>query len=147
VLSLSSLSAFEYLTTHADPTARRLVSAPVANFVDDESSNGGALIETLRAYATANMSTKQTAELLHVHVNTVHYRLSKIAERTGCDLRSVNSVIELLIAARLAEGTAGPDMPMPTTTSTSRYPHPPRARTRQSDEPRPGAMLSSARRP
>jgi transposase len=27
------------------------------------------------------------AERLHLHVNTAYYRLERIAERTGCDLR------------------------------------------------------------
>jgi DNA-binding PucR family transcriptional regulator len=38
-----------------------------------------------------------------VHPNTARYRLAKIEERTGCDLRSVADVIDLVIAVRLAE--------------------------------------------
>jgi DNA-binding PucR family transcriptional regulator len=37
-------------------------------------------------------------------VNTAHYRLGKIAERTGCDLRKISDVLELLIAIKLAQG-------------------------------------------
>jgi len=36
-------------------------------------------------------------------VNTAHYRLARIAERTGLDLRRVDDLIEILIAARLAD--------------------------------------------
>ena len=36
-------------------------------------------------------------------MNTAHYRLARIAERTGCDLRRVSDLIEILIAARLAD--------------------------------------------
>jgi PucR-like helix-turn-helix protein len=39
-------------------------------------------------------------------VNTAHYRLAKIAERTDCDLRRVSDLIEILIAARLADAAA-----------------------------------------
>jgi DNA-binding PucR family transcriptional regulator len=39
-----------------------------------------------------------------MHVNTAHYRLGKIADRTGCDLRNVSDVLELLIAIKLARG-------------------------------------------
>ena len=49
---------------------------------------------------------KAASERLHVHVNTAHYRLGKIAERTGCDLRSISDVLELLIAINLAQGDA-----------------------------------------
>ena len=37
-----------------------------------------------------------------IHVNTAHYRLGRIAEKTGCDLRRLSDVIDLLIAVRLA---------------------------------------------
>jgi DNA-binding PucR family transcriptional regulator len=38
---------------------------------------------------------------LHVHANTVYYRLDRIAERTGCDVRRVEDLIDLLLAVRL----------------------------------------------
>jgi DNA-binding PucR family transcriptional regulator len=36
-----------------------------------------------------------------VHPNTARYRLGKIEERTGCDLRHVADVLDLLIALRV----------------------------------------------
>ena len=59
------------------------------------------MIATLREYVDADLNTRRAAERLHIHVNTAHYRLGKIAERTGCDLRRVTDLIEILIAARL----------------------------------------------
>jgi DNA-binding PucR family transcriptional regulator len=47
------------------------------------------------------MNAKTAAERLHLHVNTIYYRLERIAERTGCDLRRLADVMELLIAVRL----------------------------------------------
>jgi DNA-binding PucR family transcriptional regulator len=38
---------------------------------------------------------------LHLHVNTAYYRLERIAERTGCYLRRLADVMELIIAIRL----------------------------------------------
>jgi sugar diacid utilization regulator len=103
VLCLSDLSAFEYLTTGGDETARRLVPAATQAFVDDDLAQGGALTSTVLAYAEANLNAKAAAERLFVHVNTAHYRLARVAEKTGCDLRSLSDVIELLIAIRLAQ--------------------------------------------
>jgi hypothetical protein len=53
------------------------------------------------------------AQRLFIHVNTAHHRLTRIEERTGCDLRDLAGVQELLIAIRLARHpirttTAGP---------------------------------------
>jgi sugar diacid utilization regulator len=102
VIALAEMSAFEYLTLREDAAASRLVSSAIRQFVSQDLEDGGALIDTLRVYVDADLNSRRTAQRMHVHVNTVHYRLGKIAERTGLDLRNVTHLIELLIAARLA---------------------------------------------
>jgi sugar diacid utilization regulator len=52
-------------------------------------------------FAASDLNAKTAAEGLHLHVNTAYYRLERIAERTGCDLRRLADVMELLIAIRL----------------------------------------------
>jgi DNA-binding PucR family transcriptional regulator len=69
--------------------------------VAEDRENGGHLIDTLLAYAESDLNAKAAAERLLIHVNTAHYRLGRIAERTGCDLRRLPDVIDLLIAVRL----------------------------------------------
>ena len=49
------------------------------------------------------ISTPRPAEELLIHVNTAHHRLSRIAEKTACDLRRLSDVIDLLIAVRLTD--------------------------------------------
>ena len=106
VAALPSMTLFDYLTMDRDPTALRMVPPAIERFVIEDQEGGGALLATLQAYAVADLNAKQAAERLHVHVNTAHYRLARIAERTGCDMRKVSDVIELLIAARLASTTS-----------------------------------------
>jgi hypothetical protein len=101
VVALPEMSAFDYMVRRSDTTARRLIPEPIERFVTEDAAHGGVLLATLRAYAAADLSAKQAAEALHVHVNTAHYRLAKIEERTGANLRRVSDVIELLIAAQL----------------------------------------------
>jgi sugar diacid utilization regulator len=103
VLSLADLSAFEYLTLRDDEVARRLIAPDIERFVAEDRAHGSQLIETLLAYAEADLNAKASAERLHVHVNTAHYRLARIEEKTGRDLRHLPDVIELLIAVRLGE--------------------------------------------
>ena len=43
------------------------------------------LMHTLRLFIDYNQSYKQTAQQLHIHINTLHYRLKKIEEYTGLD--------------------------------------------------------------
>jgi DNA-binding PucR family transcriptional regulator len=61
------------------------------------------LIQTLLAYADANLNAKVAAERLYIHVNTAHHRLARIEEKTGCDLRDLADVQELLIAVRVLQ--------------------------------------------
>jgi hypothetical protein len=103
VTSLGEMSAFEYLTLRADPTANRLIAPAVHEFVIADAREGAPLITTLRAYVACDLNARRAADRLHIHVNTAHYRLARIAERTGCDLRRVSDLIEILIAARLAD--------------------------------------------
>jgi sugar diacid utilization regulator len=103
VSALSDLSAFEYLTLHPDATAGRLIAPAVHEFVAQDAQDGGPMIATLREYVACDLNARRAAERLHIHVNTAHYRLARIAERTGSDLHRVRDLIEILIAARLAD--------------------------------------------
>lgn len=104
VIALSMLTSFEYLVLREDPTSRRLIRPELRQFVEEDEARGGALIKTLLAYVASDLNAKTAAERLHMHVNTAYYRLDRIAERTGCDLRRFLDVQELLIAVRLLAG-------------------------------------------
>ena len=101
VLALPMLTSFDYLVLREDETARRLIRPQVRQFVAEDLAAGGTLIATLVEFAACDLNAKIAAERLHLHVNTAYYRLERIAERTGCDLRRLADVMELLIAVRL----------------------------------------------
>ena len=102
VMALPDLSAFDYLTLRSDGTVLRLLAPAVRRFVEEDTAGGGALTATLLAYASANLNAKVAAQRLYIHVNTAHHRLARIEDKTGCDLRDLADVQELLIAIRLA---------------------------------------------
>ena len=104
VMSLPDMSAFEYLMLRGDQVARRLIAPEIAQFVAEDREHGGPLTRTLLAYAEADLNAKAAAEALLIHVNTAHYRLGRIAEKTGRDLRHLADVIDLVIAIRLYDG-------------------------------------------
>jgi hypothetical protein len=101
VLALPMLTSFEYLVLREDETVRRLIRPEVRQFVADDAAAEGTLIATLVEYAACDLNARTAADRLHLHVNTAYYRLDRIAERTGCDLRRLADVMELLIAVRL----------------------------------------------
>ncbi|MHB8235810.1 MAG: PucR family transcriptional regulator [Solirubrobacteraceae bacterium] len=104
VVALAELSPSDYLASHADDVAPRLIREPVRRFIAEDLERDGALIATVLAYAAADMNLAKTAKRLHVHVNTARYRLSRIAERTSCDPRSVADMLDLLLAIKLLGG-------------------------------------------
>jgi hypothetical protein len=106
VLALPLLTAFDYLVLREGQTALRLIRPEIRRFVTDDAVAGGVLIATFIEYAACDLNAKTAAKRLHLHVNTAYYRLERVAERTGCDLRRLTDVMELLIAIRLLAGHA-----------------------------------------
>jgi sugar diacid utilization regulator len=103
MLALPVMSAFDCLALFGRDTARRRIPEKVRRFVADDLAEGRILTTTLLEYVACDLNAKLTAERLYVHPNTARYRLAKIEERTGRDLRSVADVIDLVIAVRVAE--------------------------------------------
>jgi PucR C-terminal helix-turn-helix domain/GGDEF-like domain len=58
------------------------------------------LLATLRAYLSVGLSVRRTAETLGVHENTVSYRLERIRELTGRDLRDMLALADVTLALR-----------------------------------------------
>ncbi|HWO97292.1 MAG TPA: sugar diacid recognition domain-containing protein [Bacillus sp. (in: firmicutes)] len=56
------------------------------------------LLETFRVFFQQNMSLKQTAEILHIHINTLHYRIKKMEELTGLNLKHFPDVVSLYLS-------------------------------------------------
>jgi sugar diacid utilization regulator len=106
ILALPTMRAFESLTLFGQGTAGRLVSPEIRRFVEEDVDGGGHLTTTLLEYVAADLNATVAAERLYVHVNTVRYRLKKISERTGCDLRRLSEVLDLLIAVHIARNAA-----------------------------------------
>lgn len=56
------------------------------------------LLETFYTFFEQNMSLKLTASLLHIHINTLHYRIKKLEELTGLNLKYFPDVVSLYLA-------------------------------------------------
>jgi hypothetical protein len=108
VVALGELTVADYLILRGgDRTAWRLVPPDVRRFVEEDADAGGALSETLLAYVECDLNVKLAAERLFVHPNTAHYRLARIEERTGCDVRRLADVLAIVIAIRLHRAMRG----------------------------------------
>ncbi|MFI6771247.1 helix-turn-helix domain-containing protein [Streptomyces sp. NPDC050355] len=74
-------------------TARTL-----APLTDETDATRRALLHTLETYLAHNGSWARTAEALHLHVNTVHYRIQRIESLTGRDLSRLDHKLDLYAA-------------------------------------------------
>ena len=74
---------------------RRRLLEPLA---EHDRSTGGALLATLVTFLGHDCSSARTAESLHVHVNTVHYRIRRIEELTDRDLGRLDDRLDLRAA-------------------------------------------------
>jgi purine catabolism regulator len=63
----------------------------------------GVLLETLAAYLATNGSPTDAADRLHLHRNTVLYRLGRIEDLLGVDLRNAEVRLALHLALKISE--------------------------------------------
>ena len=63
--------------------------------------HNGNLLPTLEAYLSHNCNMKTSADALHVHENTLSYRLKRIAEVSGIDLNSMDDKVTCYIDMKL----------------------------------------------
>ena len=99
------------LTTLPDLVAG--LPAPVRNafhqqvlgrLMAQDDKTGGPLLETLRTFLAHDGSWSRSAAALHVHVNTVHYRVERIQTLTGRDLGRLADRLDLRTALLCAPG-------------------------------------------
>lgn len=66
------------------------------------------LMRTLDVFLTTDSNAKKTAEILHIHTNTLTYRLKRIEEIGELDLDDMNQKVSLYLELRLARFTGQP---------------------------------------
>ncbi|UUZ92540.1 helix-turn-helix domain-containing protein [Paenibacillus sp. P25] len=59
--------------------------------------HGSDLLQTLSVFLSCNGNAKQAAEALHVHTNTMAYRLKRIAEIGDIDLEEMDQIVTLYL--------------------------------------------------
>ena len=89
--------------SHADGTAVRMIPLVARRLLESVTPGDRILLETLRAYAKAEMSMRDAADALDVHPNTVTYRLEKLSRLLGRDVSRFSDLVEVLNWWRLLD--------------------------------------------
>jgi purine catabolism regulator len=72
----------------------------LGSLVEHDRANSGELLQTLDGYFAALGNLHQAADLLHIHRNTLIYRLRRITEISGLSLKRAEDVLALQIALK-----------------------------------------------
>jgi sugar diacid utilization regulator len=96
IVSLDELSALECALIGATATTKAIIGSKGNNLRALPTEDLAAAVETIRAFATADLNVAKAAEHMHVHPNTVRYRLQQIATKTGHDPRTLAGLVDLI---------------------------------------------------
>jgi sugar diacid utilization regulator/GAF domain-containing protein len=99
VVSAADLGLWGHPDATSEPAGRQVEAALGPLFRSD--AGGTEYVATLEAYLRNDRNLNRTAAALHVHANTVRYRVAKAEELLGASLRDVDDRFRLESALRL----------------------------------------------
>ncbi|MFG2293060.1 helix-turn-helix domain-containing protein [Streptomyces sp. NPDC048603] len=97
VRTVEDLETLSTLLAGVPPEVREVFRGRTLGLLGD-----GMLRETLEVFLANNCSWTRTAEAMHLHVNTVHYRIERVEALTGRDLSRLDHKLDLYAALRCA---------------------------------------------
>jgi hypothetical protein len=100
VLAVAAVSAPEI--------TKKVATVILGQFDDLSSEEQDVLFDTFRAWRANKGSADNAAAQLHVHPNTVRYRLRRIEARTGRSLAVPDDLAELCLACEIRENVPAP---------------------------------------
>jgi hypothetical protein len=103
IVSLDELSALECSLIGATATTKAIIASKGNKLRALPDDDFAAAVETIRAFSDADLNVARAAQQMHVHPNTVRYRLQQIATKTGHDPRTVTGLVELLCILEITD--------------------------------------------
>jgi hypothetical protein len=96
IVSLDDLSSLECAVVGATATTKAVIASKGNGLRALSDDDLAAAVETIRAFSDADLNVAKAAEQMHVHPNTVRYRLQQIATKTGHDPRTFTGLVDLV---------------------------------------------------
>lgn len=101
VLSFSDLGALRLLCgLRGNPELESFCEEQLGDLLTYDRAHGTELVSTLEAFFDHNCNVSRTAEILHLHRNSLVYRLERTAEITGANLQKAEDRFALQMALR-----------------------------------------------
>jgi DNA-binding PucR family transcriptional regulator len=102
VMSPADLGLYGILARRsARGSLESIVENTLGPLIAADEKGGSEYVKTLDAFLASDRHLERMATALHIHVNTVRYRLGKIQDDLGVDLRDVDTRFLLELALRV----------------------------------------------
>ncbi|MGW7682509.1 PucR family transcriptional regulator [Kribbella sp. NPDC054772] len=88
------------LATLPDDVRRTYTNRVLGAVLEHDRRTNADLLSTLQAFLACSCSWTRTAEALHLHVNTVRYRIERVQQLTGRDLASLEDRVDVFLALK-----------------------------------------------
>ncbi|WP_432936187.1 PucR family transcriptional regulator [Kribbella sp. CA-253562] len=88
------------LATVPDDVRRTYTHRVLGPVLEHDRRTGGELLATLREFLACSGSWARTAEAMHLHVNTVRYRIERVEQLTDRDLSQLEDKIDVFLALK-----------------------------------------------
>ena len=103
IVSLGDLSSIECALVGATATTKAIIASKGSNLRALSGEDLAATVATIRAFSNADLNVAKAAEQMHVHPNTVRYRLQQIATKTGHDPRTFTGLVDLICILEMTD--------------------------------------------
>jgi len=101
VFHFDDLGVYRILLTSDTKEIDKFYEDILGRLVSYDKKNKGELVETLEALFANEMNLQKTAEQLFIHYNTMRYRVNRIQQITGLDLKSPEDCLSLQLALKI----------------------------------------------
>lgn len=102
VTYFGDLEFYQLLTAlRGNPEAARFYRRNLGKLINHDENRNSELVQTLEAFFSCHGNLSQTATRLHIHRNTLTYRLDQISEITRLDLDDPDARFSLQLALKL----------------------------------------------
>jgi PucR C-terminal helix-turn-helix domain/GGDEF-like domain len=110
IVSLDELSSLECAAIGATATTKAVIASKGNSLRALSHDDRAAAVETIRAFSNADLNVTKAAEQMHVHPNTVRYRLQQIATKTGHDPRTFTGLVDLVCILEMTDNEYQPEV-------------------------------------
>jgi len=104
VAGTSEIRTFRALFTQLSDAARATFARDVLRPLREyDTRHGAELIGTLRVFLANSGAWQESARQLHLHTNTLRYRMARVEELTGRSLSDMDDRVDIYLALQLSE--------------------------------------------